>query len=605
MSEDNKKTLRTIFLDTSDENGQDVGDQLKDVLQKSGFKVEGPLAPLLKGVPALEGQKKKESGVKLAFYTDPVENSDYSGLFKTKRKLLPDHVIKLIRVQNHLVASILRARGNTMAMYGNKRKDRFDIGFEVSIKPEFEQYVKPEQMNKIRQRIERVEKILLNCGSNEGLDSEEKMSLSEFFDLQTKNGLSFGRFATEIVYEGEGDSRSFHSFRPVDVGTIYNVIRKNENAADAIRISSIRRIEQLTGTKINAKAFEEDEYSYIQAVDGIPVQAFSAKELLVYNIYPSTDIEHAGYPVTPIDTCLSSITTHLSIDAYNRLYFQNGRAAKGMLVVKSEEIDQNTIQKIRQDFMASINNVNNSFRAPVFGIGPEDDVAWVPMVSNSGDGEFQFLYDQVARNILSTFNISPDELPGYGHLSRGTNQQTLSESSNEFKLTANRDTGLRPLILKFQAFLNEKLFPIVDAELAQICYIQLAGLDAQSRDQESLRLQQDMPLHMTYDEVLGGVDKNPVGDRLGGSFPFNERYQIIADKMLKVGELREAFLQDPSAAIDPMLQFMRDPFWIQNINIMMQANPDAVKAFFSTRPYAMDVLKMIVQDQLEEDEERA
>lgn len=596
------KNLRNVLMDFS-EGVTTLEDQLQNLLEKSGIKNEGPLSSLTKSIPILSGQEKKKQGVKLAFYQDPVETSDYSGIFKTKRRLLPDKVIKLIRIQNHLVASILRARGNTMAMHGHKRKDRFDIGFQVDIKPEFEQYVKPEQMAKIRERIERLEKLLLNCGSNEGVDSNEKMSLSEFFDLQTRNGLSFGRFATEIIYEGEGKERKFHSFRPVDAGTIYNVVRKNEIGAQSIRDTSIKRLQAVTGEKINIniEMLEQDDYSFIQSIDGVPVQAFTPEELIVYNMYPSTDIEHAGYPVTPIDTCISSITTHLSIDAYNRLYFQNGRAAKGMLVVKSNDIDQATIQKIRQDFMASINNVNNSFRAPVFGVNPEDDVAWIPMTSSAGDGEFQFLYDQVARNILSTFNISPDELPGYGHLSRGTNQQTLSESSNEFKLTAARDTGLRPLILKFQAFFNEKLFPLVDPELSQICYIQLAGLDAQSREQETLRLQQDMPIHMSYDEVLGSVDKSPVGPRLAGLVPFNERYQVIADKLLRVGEIREAFMEDPCALLDPVLQYARDPFWMQNMQLLMQVNPTAVQAYFATRPYSYELLKMMMEDHLEED----
>jgi hypothetical protein len=587
-------------------NPPNLDEQLMQALTTSGLehasgRSGGPLSPLIKGmIDSGSGQKKN---VKLAFYEDPIEVSDYAGLFKTKRKLLPDHVLKLIRTQNHLVASVLRARGNTLAMHGHKRRDRFDVGMEINLKPEFEQYVKPEQMVKIRERIGIAEKLLLNCGNVQGLSEDERMSLSEFLDLQARNGLTFGRFATEIIFDSDGPNRKFHSFRPVDVGTIYNTVKKGEYGAQAVREASARKLEQLTGVKIDINKLSEDEYAYIQAIDGIPMQAFNHEELIVYNIYPSTDVEHAGYPVTPIDTCISSITTHLSIDAYNRLYFQNGRAAKGMLVVKSEEIDQATLNKIRQDFVASVNSVNNAFRAPVFGVNPTDDVMWIPMTSNAGDGEFQFLYDQVARNILSTFNMSPDELPGYGHLSRGTNQQTLSESGNEFKLTAARDTGLRPLILKFQSFFNEKLFPIIDPELSQICYIQLSGLDAQSREQESLRLQQDMPIHMTMDEVLGDVDKHPIGKSLAGDFPFNERWQVIADKVLRVSELREGFLEDPAAQMDPTLWYHRDPFWIQHMNILMQANPTAIKAYYATRPYAFELLKMAVSDYLEEDDE--
>lgn len=589
-------------------NQMSLDEQLQNALTSTNIgnlqgrvKPNEQLSPLTK---SLIGGVSAGKGVKLAFYDDPVEVSHYAGLFKVKRRLLPDHVIKMIRQQNHLVASILRARGNVMAMHGHKRRDRFDVGMEISIKPEFEEFIKPEQMAKIRERIEKTEKLILNCGNNDKLKENEKMSLAEFLYLQAENGVSFGRFGTEIIYDSPNQSnRKFHSFRPVDIGTIYNTVKKGEYGAAGVREASAKKLEQVTGIKVDIKKLVDDEYAYVQAVDGVPMQAFTHEELIVYNLFPSTDIEHAGYPVSPIDTCVSSITTHLAIDAYNRLYFQNGRAAKGMLVVKSNEIDQATLNKIRQDFVASINSVNNSFRAPVFGVNPEDDVSWVPMTSNAGDGEFQFLYDQVARNILSTFNMSPDELPGYGHLSRGTNQSTLSESSNNFKLTAARDTGLRPLILQFQAFFNEKLFPIIDPELAQICTLTFAGLDADNREQEALKLQQDMPIHMTYDEVLGDVDKHPIGKSLGGDFPLNERWQTVADKMLKVGELREAFLEDPTAMMDPLLKYPRDPFYLQHLQVLMQVNPNAVKAFYAPKPYAMDMLKMMVEDFLDEDSE--
>jgi hypothetical protein len=215
--------------------------------------------------------------------------------------------------------------------------------------------------------------------------------------------------------------------------------------------------------------------------------------------------------------------------------------------------------------------------------------------------EFQFMYDQIARNILSSFGVSPDELPGYGHLSKGTNSQTLSESNNEFKLTASRDSGLRPLILKLQTFFNQRLFPIIDPLLAKICVIKLAGLDANSKEQETTRLQQDMAVHMTYDETLHEVDKPPIGAVLGGQFPFNERWQLLVDKYKNVSDLG-SFFGDPSAVVDPILKYKRDPFFLQWLQLVAQANPTAVQAYFAPRPYAMEFLRMQIEDELEGEE---
>jgi len=575
---------------------------MEDALEKAGFNPDPEEAegPLMYAIKQASGSASSRKAPRIAFTEDPTPAASYAGMYKTKRRLLPDDVLKMIRIQDHLVAAILRARGNTMALHGHVKANRFDVGVDIDIRPEFEEEMTPEQTAKVRDRIARAQKILINCGHVEGLKDNERMGLAEFLDLQCRNGLTFGRFGTEIVYDS---SEKFHRFRPVDIATIFKTLKKGEGLS-GVREGSIKALEGLTGVKIDKDVFTEDGYEWIQVIDGMPRQAFTHKELIVFNLYPSTDVEHNGYPVSPMDTVASSITTHISIDIYKKLFFQNGRAAKGMLLIKSDEIDQPTLDDIKQQFNASINNVSNSFRTPIFGVGKEDDVEWLPMVGEGArDTDFQFMYDQVARNILSAFNISPDELPGYGHLSKGTNQQTLSESNNEFKLTAARDTGLRPLILKFQSFINERLMPLIDPELAQLVVVQLSGLDAMSREQESLRLAQDMPIHMHYDEVLSEVDKDPVGQYLAGNFPFNERFQVIADKYLQTGTLMSEFMGNSSAAVDPMLRYPRDPFFLQWFQLMAQINPAAVRAYMSQRPYAMDILKMFVQDDLEEEGE--
>lgn len=585
-----------------------VSDAEEATLQKGGYEASNPVSPLLAAISNASGSANKKAP-RLAFTENPAPSDNYLGLFKSKRRLIPDEVLKQIRVTDHLIAAILRARGNMMSLFGHPRKNRFDVGMEIAIKQEFEKVFTPEQLAKVQMRIKNLEAILINCGHTEGLEQQDRITLADFMDVQTRNGLTFGRFATEIIYdrseEPDAEGRfPFFRFRPIDVATINRAVRKGEMVGNTLRMTAIKALQSLTGEnfKIDFAKLQEDEYAWLQVIDGTPRQAFTHDEMLVYNLYDSTDIEHNGYPVSPMDTVISSITTHISIDAYKKLYFQNGRASKGMLVIKSDEVDQATLDNMKLQFNASINSVSNSFRTPIFGIGKEDEVDWLAMNEGARDDDFQFMYDQIARNILSAFNMSPDELPGYSHLSRGTNSQTLSESNNEFKLTAARDTGLRPLILKFQTFFNEKLLPLIDPLLAKIVEVKFAGIDAQSKEQESTRLQQDMAVHMDYDQTLKEVDKEPVGHAMGGEFPFNERWQLIADKYMNVSELKGQFFKDPSAFVDPLLRYKRDPFFLQNMQLMAQINPVAVKAFYAPRPFALELLKMSVEDALEEDE---
>lgn len=571
--------------------------ELQDGLNQAIMKNTGSNYQVIDLIKSAMGSANKKNAPRLAFTEQPNNMDHYAGVFKLKKGLIPDSVIKQVRIQNHLIAGILRARGNHVSMFGHVRKDRFDIGIEVDVKQDLKDYIEPEQMVLIQERINDFLKILINCGKTEELEESQKMTLSEFFDISTRNGLSFGRFATEIIYEE--DTGDFHRFRPVDAGTIYKSVKKGEAAA-SVRASSIKLLETLTQEKIDIKALREYQYSWIQVVDGIPRQAFTPEEMIVYNLYPSSDVEHNGYPVTPLDTVITSVTTHTSIEIYNKLYFQNGRAARGMLVIQSDEIDQSTIEDIKQQYNASINNVTNSFRTPIFGVSKNDTVQWVSTQPQRKDGEFQYLFDQTTRNILMAFGMSPDELPGFGHLSRATSQQGLSESNNEWKLTAARDTGIRPLILKMQDFLNEKVFPLIDKELSQLCYISLAGFDSETKENESQRLQRDMPIHYSYDEVLEEVEKQPVGTHVGGKIPFNEHYQELVPAFVEQRYLAGEFLESPAAIVDPMLKYRRDQFWFSNIQTMGELNPEALRAYYATRADALEILKELLQDYLDE-----
>ena len=565
------------------------------------------LFPLQKALSDATG-KATERAPALTFMESPNYNDAYAGVVKSKRNEIPDSILKMVRVQDHLVAAILRTRGGQISQFGKKRENRFDKGMEISIKPEFLKLLNTEQFEKVTERIKRLETLLLNCGHTEGLENQQKMTLAQFLGTQVQNACTFGWMGTEVIYDRKVDPDAngdfpFNRFRAIDAGTIYKTVRNGEQAGVNTRILAIKELERITGDKIKIdyEKLREDKYAWAQQVEGIAKQYFTHKELLMHDFFPSTDVERNGYPVSPIETAISSITTHISIDTWKRLYFQNGRATRGALVIKSDDVDSPTLEKFRQEFQASINGVQNSFRTPLMGISPTEDIEWLSFANDKADDSFEFIYDQIARNILATFQMSPDELPGYGHLSKGSNSQTLSESNNEFKMEAARDSGLVPLLQHFETFFNQRLIPIIDPILAKIVVLKFAGLDAESREQEATRLQQEMPTSLSYDQVLQQVDKDPIGIGMGGEVPFNERIQLVWDKLLDVGQIKGRFLNSPAAFVDPMLRFKRDPFSLQMLQLMAQTAPNAVAALFAPRPHALELLKMEVSDMLEED----
>ena len=102
------------------------------------------------------------------------------------------------------------------------------------------------------------------------------------------------------------------------------------------------------------------------------------------------------------------------------------------------------------------------------------------------------------------------------------------------------------------------------------------------------------------DEVMEYVDKPAVGKHLAGDVDFNERYGVIVDKFMETGSYMGHKI-DPAFLFDPMLKYRRDAFWFQQLQLLSEMNPNAVAAFFTARPDAMELFKMVQEDMLDDD----
>jgi len=525
------------------------------------------MSPLVKSVMNLLNGPG-DSIERLAFDTDPSQNNTYQALYKVKLRLLPDEVLKRVAIQDDLVAAICNARSNQISSFGRPQPDRFSTGFKIEPEPGLLEKLNDEDKKKLQARISAAELKLLSCGETKGWKDVDALSFGQFMYMATRNACIFGRIAVEAIHiDGMDGKKRFHSFRPIDAGTIYRAAPQKE-AGDAVRRQARKLLEQVKNKHLEPERFQKDEYAWVQVISGRPVQAFTAEECLVHNFYPVTDVELDNYPLTPLDTIIAAVTTHINITNHNKLYFQSGRAARGMIVIKSDDADDGVIKSIRQQFQASINSVGNAWRMPIFGVGSDDEIGWFPIDNSSRDMEFQYLSDTNARVILSGFQMSPEELPGYAHLSRGTNNQALSESNNEYKLEAHRDVGLRPLLAQFQNFVNQKLLPLIDEELSKTCSLKFVGLDSETAEKESTRLQQDMVVHMSMDEVLDKVEKKPVGKEWGGQFLLNPQWQAVLDKYVPQGMIMEHFFGMKGASKDPRYDFLNNPNYFQQMSLL-------------------------------------
>jgi hypothetical protein len=298
---------------------------------------------------------------RLAFESDPSQVNNFAGVYHAKLRLVPDSVLKRIAIQDSLVASIVRARQNHLSSFGRPRPDRFSSGFIIKPNTGTLDKLDQEDKDKFAQQVERAVKLLATCGSTEGQPDECQRTFSEYLSLVARSGVVCGRLATEIIHAQDETSgeKKFHHFACVDAGTIYPATT-DKTGQESIRDEAYHLLCKLTGEKLVKERWNEnDKYSWVQVIDGTPKQVFTNDEMKVYNLYPVPDVELNGFPVTPIDTVITAITTHINITTHNKLYFQSGRATRGMLVIKSDDASPQMIHQIKQQFNASINSAAN------------------------------------------------------------------------------------------------------------------------------------------------------------------------------------------------------------------------------------------------------
>jgi hypothetical protein len=557
----------------------------KVVLSGSTLKKNEPTYTINTGVGVVEStslEKNLRSFVdtndkvyRKAFEVNPQIINQFGSVYQPKQYLIPDLLLKRISLQDSLISAILLNRGTQISQFGRPLIDRYKNGYKIQIKPQFLRSLDSDKKEQLMGKIDKATKNLFTCGETDRLPTHKFMNFSEYLRLIVQDGLLFGRFSTEIIWKTNPyGERAFAYFRPVDAGTIYFASQHSESEAHTIRKNAEVELAEINKTAtrpILPERLFNNEYSYIQVINAKPEQAFSAEELIVQNLYPSTNVDLIGYPATPIDKVISDVLTHINITTYNKMYFQSGRATKGMLVIKSAQVDDEELEDLRQHFNASINNAANAWRMPVFQIGPDDDIKWETLDGGGAkDMEFQYLFDTNIRVIMSAFQISPEEIAGYAYLSRGTLSQSLSESNNAYQLEAARDSGIRPLLSILQDFINLHLFPIVAPELAEMCYVELCGLDKDSPDKESSLLTTEASLHMTVNELLMAVEKPIIPKFLGGDYPLNPAIQQILKENVPFGVILENFLGIKGASQDPKYQFIQNNFYFQYLQYMNQ-----------------------------------
>ena len=478
------------------------------------------------------------------------------GLYRGKTSFMPNHLLKQVSRKDSIVAAIIDVRASQVASACKKQNSRFDMGFKIKGK---NKEIKVDQ-----EEIRKIEEFILNCGRLDNRPQEDKMTFDQWGYIVTTDMMRYGHAAIELVRTNDS---SLYGFLPLSAETIYYANKK----IDKTLIDGMKNIwKQMSqdGTDLDLDKAAAGEYEFIQMINGKVVEGFTKEELIFERINLESDIDLNGYAVGPLERAIASITSHLQIENHQKAFFTHGAASKGVLVIQGD-VAPNTLKALQSQWTQQITGPLNSWRTPILaGI---EGVQWVPLVSSNRDMEYAAYQDHILRTVFSCFAMDPEEA-GFGYLSKGTEQRSLGESSNEWKITASRDRGLRPILGRIEYIINERIIPEISknySEKYQFCF---TGLDAETENEETARLSQEVALHTTVNEIREQVERTPLP--MGGDLILNNLLlQTLSSNMTK-GQFMEMFLGIQGASERPDLQYVPDPFWFQwqqlQMSIMQQ-----------------------------------
>ena len=519
--------------------------------------LEARLNALQKGEAPSEDLSKGERqdgliGRKGLLFDPAMENSNSAGLYKPKINFLAPLVLQQVSRKNSIVASVIDLRGNQVAAACKKPVDRFDVGFKIAPK---DSDIEPDPAE-----IREIEEFIINTGKKEDRPMEDRMTFDQWGYMVARDFQLYGHAAIEKIKTATGD---LHSFLPLPGESIYFADKEAKatiikQLADTYKQTYDKNAKQIKGLENDA------DIKFVQVLEGKVVEGFTEDELTFARYVLESDIALNGYCVGPLERAIGSIISHLQIENHQKQFFTHGTASKGVLVIKGD-VAPNTLKALQQQWNNQITGPLNAWRTPILaGIEGAD---WLSLTASNRDMEYAAWQDYVLRVVFSCFAVDPEEV-GFGYLSKGTEQRSMGESSNEWKITASRDRGLRPLLNRIAAIVNEDIIPAYNPEYAKKYDFKFVGLDAETRTEELSRQQIETTVHSTLNEARKESEKESL--EFGGNLILNPLYiQTLQMNMMK-GDFMEKILGIEGASQRPDLQFIPDPLWFQWQQTQMQ-----------------------------------
>jgi hypothetical protein len=476
---------------------------------------------------------------KAAFF-DPL-SLQYAMGYKDRRYSLTYDTLKRIPSQVAVIAAIINTRIAQIAGFCQPYRQTKSLGFAIKHKDPEHETTKSE-----RRFIRILESFICNCGEPGRPNPYFRYERDDFEGFVRKivrDTMVYDQVAFEVVPRRNGIPFEFWA---VDASTIriassqtdaginwsYH-IRNNVGPVMSNRFQGL--YQGAYGVNSNVGTLPENQIQYVQVINGQIENIYTGSELAFGVRNPRTDIYIQGYGYGELEQMITIVTSLLYSEEYNKRYFTNGAHPKGLLNFKGDNWTPDQLEAFRRQWTAQAVGVENAWKTP---ITQSEGIEWVNLQMSNREMEFGQWIEYLIKLVCGVFLIDPAEINFDLH--GGVQQTPLFESSQEWKLKASRDRGLRPLLRFIAKLINRHIIDKIDDHFV----FEFVGLDELSEQEKHEMMKEQTSSYMTLNEGRRALD---LPDLEFGDVPMSPVY-------IQVMQMRQQQAQQQQAQQQQMEQ---------------------------------------------------
>lgn len=460
-------------------------------------------------------QPKVEQNLK-AFFIDPLEFNSNLG-YKDKPFSLTYTTLKRM-AKTPIINSIIKTRKNQVADFAEPQENKYSTGFVIRKKPKGG--IEQKMDNKDKKIAFAITEFILKGGNTSQWGYDD---FDTFIRKLVDDSLTYDQMTFECIRNRRGQLESF-------IATDAATFRMSDSFFDR-DYDNVFFQRQGANVWKNRNDFGPKVYgyypAYVQVYQNMKVNEFYPWELCFGIRNPSTSIWANGYGCSELEELINVVTSMLWGDEYNRRFFSQGSAPKGLLRIKGSN-NESALQQFKQQWQSMITGVMQAWKTPVV----EADVDWIDLQKNNRDMEYSSWMEYLIKIACAVYSIDPSEI-GWD-ISRSNGNGGLFEGNQEQRLKHSKDKGLYPLLKFLQRKLNKYIIEQINPDF-ELVFVGLNGLTIE----EELKMDIDkVNSFMTVNEAREKYEMKPLegGDAPNNSaFSQNKNAQAMAQQQAQMG----------------------------------------------------------------------